>query len=140
MKEVLLLTGLMSLVAVCAIFIILFTTISMALKHASFFNEKTSVIVTLCVSLLSIIGLFRFFGATDKAVDIIDISDSSGIIWDVILLPYAALAVAILLLLLLLFLSKIFQSSKLKRHFNQIEERSNKPKLTKKRNEKRLIK
>jgi len=140
MKCVLLLSGLMSLVPVCVIFIILFTAISTALKQTSLFNKKTSVVVALCVSLLGIIGLFRFFGAVDKAVDVVDTSDNSGAVLDVILLPYAALAVTILLLLLLLFLSKMFTSGKLKRHFNQIEERSKKPKLIKKRNEKRLIK
>ena len=139
MKDVLLFSGLIPLVALCVI-IILFTAISTALNQTSLFNKKTSVVVTLCISLLSIIGLFRFFGSTDKTVDIIDISDSSGTFLDVILLPYTALAVAILLLLLLLFISKIFQSNKLKRNFNQIEDQSTKSKLTKKQNEKRLIK
>jgi len=140
MNDVLLLSGFMSVPAACAIFALLYMTISVTLKQASFFKRKMSAIVALCVSLLGIIGLFRFFGTADKAIDVVDKSDSSGTVLDVILLPYAALAVAVLLLFLLLFLSKIFQSGKLKRHFNEIEDQLKKLELIKKQNEKRLIK
>jgi len=59
MKDVLPLSGFMSLIAVCAIFVILCTTISPALKQASLLKGKISAVVTLCVSLLCIMACKR---------------------------------------------------------------------------------
>ena len=119
MKDVLLFSELMSLVSVCAIFIILFTTISMVLKQASFFNGKISAVVTLCVSLLGIIGLLRFFRVGDVTYNVSEKSDSQGTNMDIILIPYAALAVAILVMSLLLFLSRIFRKRSKKKHYRE---------------------
>lgn len=113
MKDILLLSGLILLVTVCAIFTILFTTISMALKQASFFKGKISTIVALCVSLLSVIGMLRFLGLANGE------SSRSGRNFDVILLPYAALGIAVLLLLLIAFLLKIFRKPKAEKYHNE---------------------
>ena len=47
------------------IFVIVFLVIKDVLKEFSIFKGKTSVIMAACVSLLGIIGLYRFFIVSD---------------------------------------------------------------------------
>jgi len=99
-----------------SIFVILFVTILKVLKEASFFRENTAVIVALCVSLLSLIGLSHLVAGGDGFQEVTNNEGRTGGILDFILLPYAALGIAILLLLLLRFIAKLFRSERVKRY------------------------
>lgn len=100
--------GLLLFLALVAIFILLFVVIHRVLKEVSFFKGATAVIVVLCVSLLSVIGLPQLVAGGDGIQNVNDNEGRAGGILDFILIPYAALAVAILLLLLLRFIAKLF--------------------------------
>jgi len=111
MKGLLLtLTTPMLVLCTAAIFVVLFATILRALKEMSLFTPGTTVVVALCVSLLCLIGLHHFLvsGQDSHAVSgrASEVTRQPGI--EVILLPYAAMAIAILLCLLLLGISRIF--------------------------------
>jgi hypothetical protein len=108
-KSLLVFNGFISLLVGAAIFALLFVIILKALREVSFFKGQTAVIVAMCASLLSVIGLFRFFGVGDVTYIVSEKNDSKGTNLDIILIPYATLAVAILVMLLLLFLSRIFR-------------------------------
>ena len=84
-------SGLMSFLLMAAIFIIIFLTIKTSLNHSSLFGKKTTVFVAVCVTALCLIGMSEYL---------------------LILLPFAALGIAILLTLLFLFLAGIFGSEK----------------------------
>jgi ABC-type uncharacterized transport system permease subunit len=84
------------------VLVILFVAISTALKQAFLFGRNASV-VALCTALLCMIGMSRTFLPADAAKDISGRSGPMGV--DFVLLPYAALGIAILLMLLLLMLS-----------------------------------
>jgi len=87
------------------IFVVLFVTTLKVLKQMSIFQGTTAVIVAICVSLLSAIGLSRFFVITDATCK--TAANRCDITLDFILLPYAALALSILLILLLWLISRI---------------------------------
>jgi hypothetical protein len=80
------------------IFAILFVTISAALK-ASIFSQGARVTIAICVALLCIVGLSRMFTVPERGVVAGQNADRG---FDLLLLPYTALALAILFLLLLL--------------------------------------
>jgi len=122
------------LVVVC-IFVILLLTILNVLKQMSFFKGKTAVIVAACVSLLGIIGLHQYFFVTTGIGGISDKSENSGTGLNIILLPYAALVLAILLLIFLFFVITLFRDDRLKKHFAQIERRIKKSSLSEESNE-----
>ena len=86
-------SGLMSFLPMVAIFIIIFLTIKTSLNHSSLFGNKTTVVVAVCVTLLCLIGMDEYL---------------------LILLPYAALDIAILLLPLVFLFTGIFSKGKLK--------------------------
>lgn len=88
--------------AVLPIFVILRVAISTALKQASIFGRRTAVMVAVCIALLCIISMGQTFLPAEAAKDISGQSDPMGI--DLVLLPYAALGIAIMLVLLLLVL------------------------------------
>jgi uncharacterized membrane protein len=100
----------MLVLCVMAIFVVLFATILRALKEMSLFTLGTSIVVALSVTVLCLIGLHHFLvsGENDKIASrhAAEIVGQTGI--EIILLPYAALAIAILLCLLLLGISIIF--------------------------------
>lgn len=93
------------------IFTILFVIIHKTLKQMSIFQGPAAVIVAICVSLLSVIGLYRFFVIADVACKTTE--NRHDITLDFILLPYTALAFAIILVLLLLFVSRISRNHKM---------------------------
>ena len=71
-----------NIIKLASIFILLLVLIYNAIRSASTFNEMSSFILSVCVSILTIMGLVRYLGN----------------IIDVILLPYAVMGIAILLL------------------------------------------
>ena len=125
-KSLLVFNGFIPLLVGAAIFALLFVIILNALREVSFFKGQTVIIVAICASLLSVIGLFRFFGAGDITYHVSKERNSQGTHLDIILIPYAVLAIAILIMSLLLFLSKIFRKRSEKRYhrkFNHGAER-----------------
>jgi|GEM_PF-1746247 len=102
-----------------AILAFLFVVIRKVLTEASFFKGATSVVVALCVSLLLVIALYRFLLPASKGWELAGKSGRFGIGLDFILLPYAALAIAILLMSLLLFLNNIFRKRDRKRYYRE---------------------
>ena len=93
------------------IFTIIFVIIHKTLKQMSIFQSPTTVLVAICVSLLSVIGLSRFFVITDVACK--TTANRHDITLDFILLPYTALAFAIILVLILSFVSRISKNHKM---------------------------
>lgn len=114
-----------SLLCLIAFFTLLFVIILKSLRHASFFGRKTSVVLSLCVSILCIIGLCQLF-VTDKVSDVSESSREYSPDFNLILLPYEALAVVILLLPLLWFIVKIFYSDKHKQRPKRLHRRPEK--------------
>jgi hypothetical protein len=96
------------------VFIILLITILQPVKQALHFSITKSVILSVCVSALAIIGLNSHF------------RNSTG----VLLLPYTAMAICILLILLLSFIRKMAGRST-KPLFDQPEKKKTLPKLKK---------
>lgn len=112
------------------IFIIVFLVIKDVLKEFSIFKGKTSIIMAVCVSLLGIIGLYRFFVVTDGNSQPSENSDRTANI-DFILLPYVVLIISILFCLLLKYIGKIFPGYRENRHSKElkreIEDKKNDP-------------
>lgn len=102
-----------------AIFLLVFAIILEVLRKVSLFNKTNTTLVALCVSLLCIIGLQRFLLPGSDGHELSDNGGGSGTGFDLILLPYAALAIAILVMSLLLFLSRIFRKRSKKRHYRE---------------------
>ncbi len=108
----------MLLLSGVAIFTILFVIIHKTLKQMSIFQGPTTVLVAICVSLLSVIGLSRFFVIADVACKTTE--NRHDITLDFILLPYTALAFAIILVLLLSFVSRIFKNHRMNKSCKEI--------------------
>jgi len=101
----------MLLLSGMAIFTIIFVITHKTLKQMSIFQGPTTVLVAICVSLLSVIGLSRFFVIADAACK--TTANRHDITLDFIILPYTALAFAIILVLLLSFVSRIFKNHRM---------------------------
>lgn len=111
-KSLLAIDGFMPLLAGVAIFVLLFVTILNTLKEVSFFKGATVWVIASCVSLLSVVALCRFFLPEGQGSELTEKSGRFRVGLDFILLPYAALAIAILMCLLLVGISKIFPGRK----------------------------
>jgi predicted permease len=85
-----------TIIIMTPIFIILFVVILQAIKSMLDLNETSSFVLAACVSMLSIMGIVRY------------LNDSL----EVILLPYAAMAIAIILVLLISVIAKYFKDAK----------------------------
>ena len=110
-KPIYILHEFMLLLSGVVIFTILFVVIHKILKQMSIFQGPATVIVAICVSLLSVIGLSRFFVIADVACKTTE--NRHDITLNFILLPYTALAFAIILVLLLSFVSRISKNHKM---------------------------
>lgn len=84
-----------------AVFLIVLLVSFESLKKMSVFGQRTAFIVAVCVSLLSILGLVRFMETPKAAPQTAQNEPGVYINLDFILLPYAAMALAIILTLLL---------------------------------------
>jgi len=78
------------------IFIVVLVVAFKALQPALGFGRMHSFILAVCVSMLAVIGIVRYLGNSVE----------------MLLLPYATLAIAILLLLLFSFISRFFRTSR----------------------------
>lgn len=93
------------------IFLILFVMIRKILKQMSIFQGPTALVMAVCVSLLSVIGLSLFFVIADMSCK--TTTNRCDITLDFIFLPYVALALAMILVLLLLFVIRISRNHKM---------------------------
>jgi len=82
------------------IFVILFVTISRALKQTPMFNGNAAVVVALGTTLLCMAGLYRTFVAPGNRETAVTNDTPSWL--DLCLLPYTAMALALLFVLVLL--------------------------------------
>ena len=85
--------------AAVILFLILFGVCLQVLQRLPLFQGNSAKVLAVCVALLCLLGLGRMFTGFKE--------DTSGSGWDVILLPYAALALAILFLLILLWAARL---------------------------------
>lgn len=95
-------------VVLIAMFVIVFVVARGALKETPLFGNTGSWPVALCTAVLAVIGLLRFLGTPRPSTG--TERTPGGGIFDLILLPYAALAIALLLVLLLLALGRVRSS------------------------------
>ena len=89
-------TNMLKIIILIPIFIMVLAIAFNALQSALGLGRIHSFILAVCVSMLSVIGIVRY------------LKDST----EMILLPYAALAMALLLLLLFSFIGRSFKGSK----------------------------
>ena len=88
--------NILKIMVLVPIFIILWVVIFHTVRSAFDFSELCSIILSVCVSLLSVIGMDHYLRGSVE----------------VILLPYAAMAIAILLTLLFSFVGKHSKEAK----------------------------
>jgi hypothetical protein len=97
----------MSVVCVAApIFVVLFVAILIALKQVSMIDKPTAVVLAFCVAVLCLIGMFRVIVVPTSGV-VVEAAKESRPLLNTILLPYAAMALALLLTLLYMLLAKV---------------------------------
>ena len=94
--------GIVGLIVGAAIWAVLFVVILHVLKEASPFTGWTRYVIAACVSLLSVIAMFRMFGGAAPRPEVARNRDPVGFL----LLPYAAMGISMLILLLLTFFRK----------------------------------
>lgn len=111
-------TELLLAISLVALGLLFFVMIMRSLREFSFFESRTALIVAVCVTILSTIGIHEFFiapgGPTEYTPTSSDtnIDQNKGFGGSLFLLPYAALAVAIVLSLSLLSVRRIIQCKK----------------------------
>ena len=108
----------MLLLSGMAILTILFVIIHRILKQMSIFQGPAAVIMAICVSLLSVIGLSRFFVITDVTCQ--TTANRRDITLDFILLPYTALALALILGLIFMLVNRISRNHKMNKSYKDI--------------------
>jgi hypothetical protein len=97
----------MSVVCVAVpIFVVLFVAILMVLRQSSMFDKPTAVVLAFCVAVLCLIGMFRVVVVPTSGV-VVDAANDSRPLLNTILLPYAAMALALLLTLLYMLIAKV---------------------------------
>lgn len=94
-------------VVLIAMFIIVLVVAHRALKEMSLFGDTGSWVLAFCTAALSVLGLVRFLGPQEHSAHAESTPAAPDGVIDFILLPYAALAIAILLALLLYACGKL---------------------------------
>jgi succinate dehydrogenase hydrophobic anchor subunit len=84
-----------------AIFVMVLVVARNALKEMELFGECGSWVLAFCTAALSVLGLVRFLGPQEQDARAESTPAAPDGVMDFLLLPYAALAIAILLVLLL---------------------------------------
>lgn len=108
-----------------AIFVLVWVVVHRILKEVPFFEGKaTAAIVTTCVSLLSVMGMFHFLGAGVGPHSVSEKAGGQGTNLDFVLLPYALLGVAIVLLSLYLYGARLLRRGKPKDSLGHAEDRT----------------
>ncbi len=96
-------------VVLVAVFLIVFVTAYQALKRLTLFGSPGTFVLAGCVALLSVLGLMQFTAAPPRVSPENRPVSGHNVNVDLILLPYAALAVAIVLTTLLAWISRRFR-------------------------------
>jgi hypothetical protein len=101
-----------SVLPVCgiAVFVILFVVIHASLKQSQMFQDRSVTVLSACVSLLCVIGMYQTFFTPETGQDLSKSNGHPGVIS--LMVPYAALGIALLAMLLLMLLAKLFGSGK----------------------------
>ncbi|MHC4538685.1 MAG: hypothetical protein ACYS74_02755 [Planctomycetota bacterium] len=121
-KSLLALDGFILFVVGATIFALLWVIIYKTLKEVAFFKGRVvEATVATCVSLLSVIGMFQFLNTGDGTYNILQRTNGDGADVDMILLPYAAFAIALLLVALYLFARRFLGTEKPERFFHHAE-------------------
>ena len=97
-----------------AVFAILFVTIHASLKRSQMFQERSVTVLSACVSLLCVIGMYETFVTPETSQNISESNGHSGVVF--LLVPYAALGIALLVMLLLMLLARLIGGDKAKQH------------------------
>jgi len=107
------------------IFTLIWVVIFKTLKDISFFKgQVVCAIMATCMSLLSIISMFRVLGVGDGMYNFSEkIGDDTHNL-DFILFPYATLGIAIVLILLILLANKLLGKSKPKKFSSEAKRRT----------------
>jgi hypothetical protein len=114
-----------SILAGIAFFFLLLVIFFRILKEVPFFESKAAAaIAATCVSMLSVMGMFHFLGVGVGSHSISEKAGGEGKNLDFILLPYAALGIAIVLLSLYLYGTKLSRNGKPKDFFGHAEDRT----------------
>jgi membrane protein implicated in regulation of membrane protease activity len=95
----------MWLLCALPIFVILYAAIFGSLQRSAMFGKNAAIAVALCAALLCVLGLYETFVRPGNAGETGASREDTG--FAVLLIPYAALALAILAVLLLLFVRKV---------------------------------
>ena len=93
-----------SWIIAAAIWAILFVVIWETLKDASIFSGPATFVVSVAASLLAVIGMFGQFSRAPGQSD----GSPGGDAAEFVLLPYAAMGIAMLAVLLLVLLARLF--------------------------------
>ena len=100
-------TTAVALFVLCAvpIFVILYVVISDSLQRSALFGKNATVAVAFCATFLCMLGLYETLASRGNTNQ----TDVGGGVtgFDFLLIPYAALALAILTMFLLLFIRKV---------------------------------
>jgi hypothetical protein len=108
-----------------AIFVLVWVVVHRTLKEMHFFEGKATIAtVATCVSLLSVMGMFRFLGAGVGPHSVSEEAGGHGTNLDFVLLPYAALGIAIVLLALYLSGARLLRNGKTKDSLGRAEDRT----------------
>ena len=123
-KSILALNELVPLAVGIAIFVLIWVVIFETLKKAPFFkNQAANAVVATCVTLLSVISIFRCFEAGNKTSNVSSRISDDGAFLDFILLPYGALGITIILMLCF-FGGKFLRKNKTEKSFRGDERRT----------------
>ena len=112
------------IIVLLSIFVMLLLVIFKPIKSAFNLNTFPSCILSVCVSLLSVMGMFHFLGAGFGPNSVSEKAGGEGTNLDFILLPYAALGITIVLLALYLFGTKLLGNGKPKDSPGHAEDRT----------------
>ena len=108
-----------------AIFVLVWVVVHRTFKEVPLFEGKaTTATLATCVSLLSVMGMFHFLGAGVGPHSVSEKAGGEGTNLDFILLPYAALGIAIVLLALYLSGAKLLRNGKPKDSLGHAEDRT----------------
>jgi hypothetical protein len=125
-KSILALNGLILLAVGIAILILLWVSIFESLKKTPFFKDKTvAAILSTCVSLLCITGMFRFLGPEDWRHNAVEKTGGDSTLLTFILIGFATLGFAMVFVKLYVFLGKILGKNKLDKIFHWTERKAN---------------
>ncbi len=101
-----------SVLPICgiAVFVILFVVIHASLKQSQMFRERSLPVLSACVSLLCVIGMYQTLFTPETSQNPSESNGHPGVI--PLLVPYEALGITLLVMLLLMLLAKLFGSGK----------------------------